>query len=152
MQYALSQKIRKSSAAGFKLAKRFTVSSEYEIPVGLEYFGTHQIPLTAGSLLTYFSTKSMSGPSWPSGILIISIPNNSVILKCLSYPGTGQRNFILSNLHHGVEPLTPKVIERATVSYIMLRLELPQTITFSFSTSIISASNLRHSPIPSKSP
>ena len=41
------------------------------------------------------------------GTLIISIPKNSVILKWRSYPGTGQRNFTLSSLHHGVLPITP---------------------------------------------
>ena len=152
MQYALSQKILKSSAAGFNVAKRLTTSSEYTIPVGLEYFGTHQIPFTAGSLFTYCSTRSISGPSSNKGILIISIPKNSVILKCLSYPGTGQRNFTLSSLHHGVEPFTPCVMERDTVSYITFKLELPYTMIFSFFTSIISAISCRHSPIPSRSP
>ncbi len=122
------------------------------MPVGFEYFGTHHIPFTASSLLTYCSTISISGPSSPRGTGIISIPNNSVILKCLSYPGTGHKNLTLSSLHQGVSPFTPIAIERITVSYIIFKLELPHTITFAFFTSIISAINCLHSPIPSQSP
>ena len=77
------------------------------MPWGLEYFGTHQIPLIAGSVLTSSSTISMSGPAGVIGTLIISIPKYSVIRKCLSYPGAGHKNFTLSNLHHGVLPQTP---------------------------------------------
>ena len=50
---------------------------------------------------------SISGPVGRSGTLIISIPKYSVIAKCLSYPGTGHKNFTLSNLHHGVLPMIP---------------------------------------------
>ena len=39
---------------------------------------------TEESLLTYSSTISISGPSGVIGMLIISNPNASVILKCLS--------------------------------------------------------------------
>lgn len=41
------------------------------------------------------------------GTLIISIPKYSVIAKCLSYPGTGHKNFTLSSFAHGVLPITP---------------------------------------------
>ena len=39
-----------------------TTSSEYTQPVGLEYFGTHHIPLIIGSFLTKFSHELMSEP------------------------------------------------------------------------------------------
>ena len=59
----MSQKIRKSSAAGFNAAKRCTVTSEYVIPCGLEYFGTHQIPFNGRHhYLHIFLTRSISGP------------------------------------------------------------------------------------------
>ena len=38
----------------------------------LEYFGTHQIPFTALSSLTNFSTRSISGPVWVIGILTVA--------------------------------------------------------------------------------
>ena len=117
--------MRKSFAAGLSLAKRRTVSSEYVMPWGLEYFGTHQIALMESSLLTKSSTISISGPVGSMGILIISIPKYSVMVKCLSYPGTGHRNFTLSSLHHGVLPITPWVMDLETVSYIIFRLEFP---------------------------
>ena len=61
--YALSQKIRKSFAAGVKCANLLNCFVRISIaPVGLEYFGTHQIPLIAGSSATNFSTISISGP------------------------------------------------------------------------------------------
>ena len=41
------------------------------------------------------------------GTGIISIPKYSVIAKCRSYPGEGQRNFTLSSLHQGVFPIIP---------------------------------------------
>ena len=150
--YALSQKILKSSAAGFKLAKARTVSSEYVMPCGLEYFGTHQIPLMDLSFSTYSFTTTISGPSCVISTLIISIPNNSVIAKCLSYPGTGHKNLTLSNLHHGVPPFTPKVIEREMVSYIIGKLALPQAITLSAETPIMSPINFFASGIPVNSP
>ena len=43
--------------------------------VGLEYFGTHHMPLTAGSF-TSCSTRSMSGPVGVMGTVIISKPND----------------------------------------------------------------------------
>ena len=82
--YALSQKILKSSAAGFSAAKARTTESENVIPVGLEYLGTHQIPFIVSSSSTYFFTSSISGPSLFIGIVIISMPNCSVMAKCLS--------------------------------------------------------------------
>src|SRR3954465_1561543 len=39
--YALSQNSRKSAAAAFIDASRFTTLSLYVVPVGLLYFGTH---------------------------------------------------------------------------------------------------------------
>ena len=51
---------------------------------GLEYFGTHQIPLIVSSLLTSSSTISISGPVGSIGTLIISMPKYSVMAKCLS--------------------------------------------------------------------
>lgn len=50
------RKSRKSGAAGLRLARRRMVSSEYTIPVGFEYFGTHQIPLISASAATSRST------------------------------------------------------------------------------------------------
>ena len=66
--------ITKSSAAGFNDASLFITSSEYIIPVGFAYFGTHQIPFTSGSL-TASSTASISGPSEFKGMVISSAPN-----------------------------------------------------------------------------
>lgn len=51
------------------------------VACGLEYFGTHQIPLMASSSATSFSTMSMSGPSGVIGTLIISTPKYSVTPK-----------------------------------------------------------------------
>lgn len=68
-------------------------------------------------------------------MFIISKPKYSVTAKCLSYPGTGQRNFLSFTSYHGLHPSTiGAVIIHAIVSNIMLRLELPPTITFSGST------------------
>ena len=67
----------------------------------------------------------MSGPSSNNGTLIISMPNCSVTAKCLSYPGTGHNHLTFSSLHQGVEPLTPCVYERETVSYIIFKLAFP---------------------------
>ena len=53
--------MRKSGAA-FMVARRRTVSSEYVTPVGLEYFGTQNMPLMESSEATRRSTSSMSGP------------------------------------------------------------------------------------------
>ena len=50
------------------------------MPSGFEYFGTHHMPLTAGSF-TSSSTMSISGPVGVMGIVIISKPNDCVILK-----------------------------------------------------------------------
>ena len=59
------------------------------------------------------------------GTGIISIPQYSVMLKCRSYPGDGQRNFTLSNLPQGVLPKIPCVMARETVSYMTFRDEFP---------------------------
>ena len=82
--YALSHMIRKSGAAVGIVASRRTVSSEYTMPVGLEYFGTHQMPLTAGSAATSRSTSSMSGPSSVIGTGTSSMPRRSHTPKCRS--------------------------------------------------------------------
>ena len=101
---------------------------------------------------TSFFTMSISGPLSVIGTLIISIPINSVILKCLSYPGTGHKNLTLSSLHHGVEPIIPKSIAPAMQSYIMLRLALPHTNTLSAGTPINSPISFLASGIPSRLP
>ena len=54
------------------------------MPWGLEYFGTHQMPLMASSSLTSFSTRSMSGPVGVMGTGIIWMPKYSVMAKCRS--------------------------------------------------------------------
>jgi len=54
------------------------------MPWGLEYLGTHQMPLMAGSEDTSCSTISMSGPVGSMGTLIISMPKYSVMAKCRS--------------------------------------------------------------------
>ncbi len=53
-------------------------------PVGLEYTGTHHMPLMAGSAATSSSIRSTSGPSSRIGTVIISMPRLSVIAKCRS--------------------------------------------------------------------
>ena len=53
-------------------------------PVGLEYTGTHHMPLMAGSAATSSSIRSTSGPSSRIGTVIISMPRVSVIAKCRS--------------------------------------------------------------------
>ena len=85
-------------------------------------------------------------------MLIISIPKYSVIAKCLSYPGTGQRNFTLSSLHHGVLPHTPCVQERLTVSNISVRLAFPYITIFSAGESIIAPMSSFASWIPVRTP
>ena len=126
--YALSQKMRKSGAAGRSAAKRRTVSSEYVIPSGFENFGTHHMPLTDASDETSRSTSSISGPAGVIFTGIIFIPSDSQIPKCLSYPGDGHRNFISPARHHGSgEPSTPYSIARAIVSYIIFSEEFPPT-------------------------
>ena len=54
------------------------------MPVGLEYFGTHQMPLIAGSAATSSSTTSMSGPSAVIGTGTSSMPSRSDSAKCRS--------------------------------------------------------------------
>ncbi len=76
--------MRKSVAAvGIDASSRVT-SSEYTDPVGLEYFGTVQMPLIDGSFATSSLATAMSGPSGLSGTTIISMPSSSVIAKCRS--------------------------------------------------------------------
>ena len=82
--YALSQKIRKSGAAAGIAASRRTVSSEYTVPSGLLYFGTHQMPFTAGSAAASRSQASRSGPDGVIGTLIIPMPNRCSSAKCRS--------------------------------------------------------------------
>ena len=94
----------------------------------------------------------MSGPVGSIGITIISMPKLSVMAKCLSYPGAGHKNLTLSSLHQGVEPQTPSIMDLATVSYITLRLELPNTITLSAGISIMSPISSLASRIPISSP
>ena len=142
--------MQKSGAAGFSFAKRRTVSSEYVTPVGFEYFGTFQIPFTAGSF-TYSSTASMSGPSAYIGTSISSIPKCSVTPKWRSYPGDGQRNFTWL-LYHGSLPRSPVVNAFEIRSYIMFRLELPPIKTFFSGTSSISAKSRLTSGIPPSTP
>ena len=50
-------------------------------PVGLEYFGTHQMQRMAGSLATRSSTTFMSGPSSVMGTLASSKPTASARVK-----------------------------------------------------------------------
>ena len=153
MQYALSHIILKSLAAGFNAAKRLTVSSEYVMPSGFEYLGTHQIPLTVESFSTYFSTISISGPFSVIGIVIISIfLKKPVTPKCLSYPGAGQRNLIFPWRSQGCSPATPFSEKQAIVSNIILRLELPPMNTFSGLTPSICAKSSLASSIPSRIP
>ena len=61
-------------------AMRWMVSSLYTMPSGLEYLGTHHIPLTAGSL-TSSSTTSISGPVGSMGTVIMVMPKDSETLK-----------------------------------------------------------------------
>ena len=74
------------------------------MPWGLEYFGTHQIPLISGSEATKRSTVSISGPSGVISMGIISKPKHSVMEKCRSYPGTGHKNFRFSQRLQGFAP------------------------------------------------
>ncbi len=76
--------MRKSGAAAGIDARARATSSEYTAPVGLEYVGTHQMPLICGSDATSSVTLAMSGPSSRIGIAIISMPYDSVIAKCRS--------------------------------------------------------------------
>lgn len=48
---------------------------------GLVYLGTHHMPLTVSSSATSFSTRSMSGPHSVRGMLIISMPRVSQMVK-----------------------------------------------------------------------
>ena len=73
--------MRKSGAAGWSCAKRRTTSSEYVMPVGFAYFGTHQMPLTEGSPSTRRWTMSMSGPSSSMGMGTFLMPRCAVTLK-----------------------------------------------------------------------
>ena len=67
--------MRKSLAAVFMVASLSTTLSEKVMPVGLEYFGTHQMPLMESSSLTRASMTSISGPSSFMRTVIISMPN-----------------------------------------------------------------------------
>ncbi len=51
------------------------------MPVGFEYFGTHQMPLMEASSATRRSTSSMSGPCSSMGTGIIRMPNASQMVK-----------------------------------------------------------------------
>ena len=73
--------MRKSFALGFRAAKRFTTSSLYTTPPGLEYMGTHQIALMVSSSATSFSTMSISGPSSFMGTFTSSMPRNWLTAK-----------------------------------------------------------------------
>lgn len=67
--------MRKSFAAVFIVASLSTTLSENVMPVGLEYFGTHQMPLMESSSRTRASTTSISGPSSFIRTVTISMPN-----------------------------------------------------------------------------
>ena len=80
-------------------------SKLYTSPVGLEYFGTHQMPLIDSSDSTNVLTSSKSGPSPVKLTGIILMPKVSHSLKCLSYPGTGHSTETRSLLFQGPDPL-----------------------------------------------
>ena len=56
----------------------------YTVPSGLLYFGTHQMPFTAGSAAASRPALSRSGPDGVIGTLIIEMPNRSSSAKCRS--------------------------------------------------------------------
>ena len=73
--------MRKSGAAVCIFGEAFGTTSEYTSPVGLLYFGTHQMPLIVGSDAASRSTASMSGPSPVSGTGSMSMPKASQMVK-----------------------------------------------------------------------
>jgi len=133
-------------------ARRFTTSSEYVVPVGLAYIGTHHIPFIVSSSATSFSTISMSGPFLSIGMFTSSKPIFSVIRKCLSYPGTGQSHFTFVSFQGFSPSPVPKSMNFAIVSYMMLRLEFPQMISSSGVTPSIGAKSAFASGRPSRPP
>ena len=80
------------------------------------------------------------------------MPKYSVMPKCLSYPGTGQRNFTRSSLHQGVLPMMPCVYALETVSYMTFSEELPYTMMLAGSFSIICPISSLASSMPSSTP
>ena len=73
--------MRKSGAAVGISTRRRTVSSLKVMPVGLEYLGTHQLPLMESSAATRRSTSSMSGPLSVIATGTFSIPRSAVMPK-----------------------------------------------------------------------
>ena len=63
-----------------------------------------------------------------------------------------QIHFTVSSLPHGSEPSVPNIQQRATVSYMMLRLALPNTMTLSGSSSSMQAMNSLASGRPNPTP
>ncbi len=123
------------------------------MPPGFEYFGTHQMPFTEASAATRRSTSSMSGPSSVMGTGIISMPNSSVIAEVAVVAGSGAEP-----LHRRAagptarSPACRTSRQRATASYMSVRLALPSTMTFSGSSSSMQAMNRFASGRPSSTP
>lgn len=95
----------------YKAAK--LLMDEFQIRDGIDVKLHKYIPVAAG----------MAGGSTDAAAVLYGM--NRMFELGLSYPGTGHKNFTLSNLHHGVLPITPCVMERAIVSYMIFKLELP---------------------------
>ena len=78
------------------------------------------------------------------------MPKDWQMVKCLSYPGTGQRNFTLSSLLQGAsECRSPWVNAFEMRPYISVRLALPAAKTCSGFTPSMSAKSARQAGRPS---
>ena len=87
--YALSQQMRKSSAAAPRAAPGDLLGESHTRRIGVG--GHHPQTLIDGSFAVSSAIAATSGPSGFIGTVIISIPNDSVIAKCCRspVPGTG---------------------------------------------------------------
>ena len=111
------------------------------------------MPLTDGSSLTSASTAATSGPSPSIGTVTISMPYDASIVKCRSYPGTGQTKVTFSSSFHGRGESTPPCSRCCTsTSCIIVRLELPPATSWSGSTQSSSANSSRSSRRPFSPP
>ena len=82
----------------------------------------------------------------------IRMPNASQMAKWRSYPGTGQSHATSPSCPQGASPKAPNSMYRTMASYMAVRLALPNTMTFSGSSSSSVAMSRFASGMPSSTP
>ena len=109
-------------------------------PVGLEYFGMHQIlSFTESSSLTSFSTISISGTGFKHWHRNHFHAKKFCHTKVAVISRRGHKNFTLSSLHQGVLPKNTMGHGMGHTVKHNIQAGVPYTITFSAGTPIMPA-------------